>query len=274
MRRSRKTVGTKHVPEPKRLIVPRDATPVPGRPLTHHSSGRHLPPDLVAEQLERLALFSLVALGAWTTGLVMDRLMSIAAPAIVAYDVWKHQLLEALGITISALMFVYVRYGPHTSETKVDVSLIYMILNAGIIAAMNSWIAAPPLTAHMLGVSWIAILLLVYSMVAPVSPGKMLVAGLVAASLDPFGVWLAHLRGMPTASMPQTFAIFWPNYLCALLATIPSRFLRTFGHKLRKARELGSYELVKLLGHGGMGEVWEAQHRLLARLAAVKLVRP
>jgi len=46
------------------------------------------------------------------------------------------------------------------------------------------------------------------------------------------------------------------------------------GNKLSKARELGSYELVSLLGQGGMGEVWEAKHRLLARRAAVKLVRP
>src|SRR5688572_183727 len=37
---------------------------------------------------------------------------------------------------------------------------------------------------------------------------------------------------------------------------------------------MGSYELVELLGHGGMCEVWSAQHRLLARKAAVKLVRP
>ena len=38
--------------------------------------------------------------------------------------------------------------------------------------------------------------------------------------------------------------------------------------------ELGSYRLVTKLGTGGMGEVWRAEHRLLAREAAIKLVRP
>ena len=42
----------------------------------------------------------------------------------------------------------------------------------------------------------------------------------------------------------------------------------------QKVRELGSYRLVSRLGLGGMGEVWRAEHRLLARQAAVKLVRP
>jgi serine/threonine protein kinase len=40
-----------------------------------------------------------------------------------------------------------------------------------------------------------------------------------------------------------------------------------------RARELGSYRLVARLGVGGMGEVWKAEHRLLAREAAIKLVR-
>lgn len=40
-----------------------------------------------------------------------------------------------------------------------------------------------------------------------------------------------------------------------------------------KIRELGAYRLIGKLGAGGMGEVWRAQHRLLAREAAVKLVR-
>ena len=34
------------------------------------------------------------------------------------------------------------------------------------------------------------------------------------------------------------------------------------------------YQMRELLGRGGMGEVWRARHRLLARPAAIKLIRP
>jgi len=40
-----------------------------------------------------------------------------------------------------------------------------------------------------------------------------------------------------------------------------------------RAKQLGSYRLVERLGVGGMGEVWRAEHQLLARRAAIKLVR-
>jgi serine/threonine protein kinase len=41
-----------------------------------------------------------------------------------------------------------------------------------------------------------------------------------------------------------------------------------------RARDLGSYRLVEQLGYGGMGDIWRAEHRLLARQAAIKLMRP
>jgi serine/threonine-protein kinase len=254
-------------------IVAREPTPTPGRSRTTGFL-RHLPQDLVNDQLGRLALFCLIAMALWTTGLLVDQLVKLTMPGVYQYTGWKLRVLEAVGIIVSGLMYVYVRYARHTQETKTNFSLLYLVLNAAAIAALNTWIAPPPLKAEMVQVSWTVILLLVFSMIAAVSPGKMFATALVAASLDPLGVWLAHLRSAPVPGPFVTFIIFWPNYVAAVLSIIPSHFLRHVGRKLSKARELGSYELVNLLGQGGMGEVWEAKHRLLARRAAVKLVRP
>ena len=41
-----------------------------------------------------------------------------------------------------------------------------------------------------------------------------------------------------------------------------------------EAKELGSYRLIECLGEGAMGAVWRAEHRLLARQAAIKLIHP
>jgi serine/threonine-protein kinase len=92
--------------------------------------------------------------------------------------------------------------------------------------------------------------------------------------MDPLAVWIAHLRGLPVPSLAHTLILFSPNYACAIVAVLPSHVLQHVGRRLREAQELGSYQLVEPLGRGGMGEVWRAQHRLLARGAAIKLVRP
>jgi serine/threonine-protein kinase len=58
------------------------------------------------------------------------------------------------------------------------------------------------------------------------------------------------------------------------MAFYGSRVVYGLGLDVADARRMGSYRLERLLGSGGMGEVWLARHRLLARPAAVKLVRP
>ncbi|MBA3259018.1 MAG: serine/threonine protein kinase [Gemmatimonadales bacterium] len=66
---------------------------------------------------------------------------------------------------------------------------------------------------------------------------------------------------------------YLPNYVCAALAVLPSSLIRHLGREVRRARLLGSYRLVERIGMGGMGEVWKAEHRLLARPAAIKLIK-
>jgi len=110
--------------------------------------------------------------------------------------------------------------------------------------------------------------------VAPTTSRRMFMASLVAATIDPLMAWLAHLGGRPTLSFAQTMLLYMPNYTAALVAAIPGKIMHRMSRRLREAQEMGSYQLIELLGQGGMGEVWRARHRLLARSAAIKIVRP
>ena len=84
---------------------------------------------------------------------------------------------------------------------------------------------------------------------------------------------VAYLVGRPVVSPGTAFVLYLPNFIWAVIATLPSRMFQRWAAKSSEARELGSYELVEQLGAGGMGAVWRARHRLLARDAAIKLVR-
>src|SRR6266496_1671868 len=66
-----------------------------------------------------------------------------------------------------------------------------MVPNAFGIALLNSWTELPTTTRPL---SWITILILLYAMIAPATPRRMLTASIVAASMDPLAVWRAQHR--------------------------------------------------------------------------------
>jgi DNA-binding NtrC family response regulator len=88
------------------------------------------------------------------------------------------------------------------------------------------------------------------------------------------------IDGVSPSSMERLQAYTWPGNISELRSVLERAVLVARGTLLEIDQEafderpsVGSYRLVSHLGSGGMGEVWLARHRLLARPAAVKLIR-
>ena len=249
--------------------VKRVARPVDSS--VRHESGDwrgRLPEDLLQETARRLALFCGVGAATWTIGVIMANVLrptSVPSPFP-----WPGSLIGGIMIVVLTAAFAYVRRrATPDCEPALNLGLALLVINALAIAIINEWVATFPDTRY---VSWNSILILVYAMMVPTTPRKMFVACMVAASMDPLAVGVANMRGLAEPSFAKGILLYYPNYICAVIAVLPSIALYRMGSRITSARELGSYQLVERLGHGGMGEVWRAEHRLLVRPAAIKLV--
>jgi serine/threonine-protein kinase len=254
-----------------KVIARRHDTP-PARTTDSGRTTARMPEEFLSDQVRRLVVFAATAGAVWSFGLFMDIVVLPAAGRPGGAN-WRSIGIEACAALTSLAMWAYLRVSSTPPAVKMNAGFVFMIVNALGIAMLNAW-ASPPLEFQIRQLSWATVLILVYSMIAPSTPRRTLVASLVAATMDPLSYGVVHLLGLPSPSPVSTLIICWPNYACATIAMLPSSLLQRMGRRLREAQELGSYHLVELLGRGGMGEVWRAEHRLLARQAAVKLVRP
>lgn len=88
------------------------------------------------------------------------------------------------------------------------------------------------------------------------------------------------LDGLTDEAGERLLEYSWPGNVVELQSVLERAVVLANGTQLdipvellREGPKLGSYTLVRQLGSGAMGEVWLARHAMLARPAAVKLIR-
>ncbi len=101
---------------------------------------------------------------------------------------------------------------------------------------------------------------------------RFIPATLLMAISQPAVAWWGHLTGGTLGS--ERDLVF--SFIGATVVMALSWGGSVMMHAARQegARDVGGYRLVRRVGGGGMGEVWEGQHRFLARPAAIKLFSP
>ena len=238
-------------------------------------SRQGLPEDLLREAAQRLAFTALISGGLWLANWLVVHFLhpmpGVFQPGEMALHERWIRVFDWIGgaaFLVSIALFVYTRKSRRSPRFLLDLALVYEVFIALNIGILNYAMGHPE------GVSWIAIIILLFPPVIPSTPRKTLVTALVAASMDPAGALIWKGLGAEVLSMREVFVLAIPNYLCALVAPLISHIITRLGREVRKAREMGSYVLGGRIGAGGMGEVWEATHRFLARPSAIKLIKP
>jgi eukaryotic-like serine/threonine-protein kinase len=243
--------------------------------LTERDTSHTLPPELMAEAARRLGWVGLLYVG---TAIVshFGRRVLLALTGSVEMQVGIGDVLSIAAVLMGIAVFVISRRGGLSPKRLLDVGLVFQVAGAFGIAITEFWDGVPRTAGgEFTLVPAECVWIVAYPLVVPNTPMKVLVASLLAASAGPAA--LAVAAGVTSIAIdnPAAVAMYFltTNYLCAVVAYVVARIVNRVNTRLKHAREIGSYELMERIGEGGMGEVWRAKHRLLARPAAIKLIR-
>ena len=229
-----------------------------------------LPDDVMDMALRRLAIMSLVA-GVFFGLSVIGNVTLYA----LGYDVPLPPIAvgaRVLGLAEGVAMFFIVRNARLSRQLRLDLGLGFEVLGALVVGTAEITIAGD-MGLPMGMLSAVSIWILVFRFIIPSTPGRAALASLLAAAMVPLAIWLAEKSGSGLVYPEVEPFLNKSTFATAAIAWVASRVIYSMGTAVTKARQMGSYRLVELLGQGGMGEVWRASHRFLKRPAAVKLVQ-
>lgn len=250
-----------------------ERTPTSGtrssRPLTRVAV---LSPELLAVAGRRLTLVALLAAGTAIVFGVIDRTAYMRGGSETSNAaVWLSAVLASVGLSL-AVAWIASRE-MLVPEAVLDLGLVYEVSQA---LCLGIIFHSVPLAPGVLPRGWtaVAVWILVFPLIVPNTRGKTVLATVTAAAMDPVGLGINVLAGNPPLPARALAVQFVPTLVAAAVALVISRIVYELNVEAARGQEMGSYHLEELLGRGGMGEVWRASHRLLAREAAIKLIRP
>ena len=235
-----------------------------------------LPPDLVNRAFTRLQIL------AWLYAFTF--FMAAFFPRLIFPDERKILFERALtwvpgtiSIAVAVSVALAIRMARLRPAATTALALLFEVVGSYGIAAAEflqpAWLTAG---SPWVGLSWVAVWMLMLNVLVPTVPRYAVVAALASVTSVPVMVTLS-ISLFPPASRPGGMEVFFrfgfPYLLVVIMAYVGARVVYNLGTEVTRARELGSYRLEDRLGEGGMGEVWKASHRLLARPAAIKLIR-
>ncbi len=254
----------------RRFLGRRPSTPI--RTSTTSRPGQSLPSEMLGQTCRRVGTVGVVFASLWAFTIFMNIFVArwLGEMAFLQ-EIWPFPglLVATIGVA-SSLVMTGLAWRLSGKPILLDVGSGYLVLQCLLISILSQW-APVPISPR---VSWVCIPILFYPAIVPNTPRKTLITSLLAASMEPLAFGLSQLRGVQADV--NLFYLLWdflPNYICAFLAVITVKIIHNLGQQVKRARELGSYRLVEQLGRGGMGEVFRATHQMLARPAAVKLIR-
>src|SRR5262249_26670036 len=122
--------------------------------------------------------------------------------------------------------------------------------------------------------TWVPAIIILFPLILPGPPRTMLTAAIIAGATAPLSLLVLDLMHIPKNPGEAYLRAIVGSRFGVIFAYLGARVIYRLGREVAAAREMGSSRLEEKLGQGGMGEVWRARHRMLARPAAIKVIRP
>ena len=226
-----------------------------------------------------LGVASLTYASVYFAVFISDWITEIVAKGRFCFPGAIHSIISLVAISYALLVAYRVRKHKCAPCAFARMATFFLVMTSlGIAIHVWGW-EQELVTDTFYGVNWVGIWLVIFPGVVTLPPKRILAASLLAWSTLP----VVSILSMLVHGVPPTFQgspaiaimrLVVPVLICVGIAYAISYRVFAMARDVSKARRLGSYELSEKIGSGGMGEVWKAKHRMLARPAAVKLIRP